>query len=179
MKLITSILLILSFQLASGQSNTDRLASYKNDGQHLQTSVKGWHTQYYKGQLNGLNISYSLLVFFQIDTTGHLVGINFNPEDDVPAIVRDYAVTLLKTTDGYWKPQVRNCRQVLSDTITCKFFFAKKQTLEELLANKDEKKENEIILDYTNPNPQRRKFSSKTLDFKSYLDNHCWVVIGY
>jgi|GEM_PF-4242299 len=178
MKLVTLIPLILSFHFAVGQSNTDRLASYKNNGQHLQTSIRGWHDFNYKGQLDGVKkISYSFLVLFQIDTTGHIINIRFNKEDDVPDVVRNYALTLLKTTDGDWKPQVHNCRQLLSDTITCKFFFAKKQAPEELLNNKDQKAGNERMLDYTNANAP--KISLKTLDFNSQLDNHCWVVIGY
>jgi hypothetical protein len=178
MKMIIALFLLLASVQSHSQNNTDRLASYKNDGQHLQTSVKGWHDMHYKGELKEVKkITYTFLVMFQIDTTGHLINISFNKEDDMPEAVKNYALTLLKTTDGQWKSQVRSCRQVLSDTITCKFSFAKKQTPEELLKNKDQHEENARMLDYTSAD--HPSISTKTLDFKSYLDNHCWVVIGY
>ena len=171
------ILIILISLFLKAQNNTDRLAGYKNDGQHLQTTLRGWHDIHYNGRLKNFNISFSFLIYFQIDTTGHLININFNEEDEVPAVVRDYAVTLLQTTNGFWKPQIRNCRLVTSDTITCKFFFAKKQSQGDWVINKEEQLENERKLDPERPD--LRRTSSKTLNFKSYLDNHCWVVLGY
>jgi len=45
----------------------------------------------------------------------------------VPKIVVDYGYKLLNTTNGHWKPEVRNCHLVISDTIICQFEIRRKK----------------------------------------------------
>jgi|GEM_PF-3265987 len=116
----------LSFYGITGQKSTDRLATYENHGQYIRLIMDRLHMSIYKKEFAGLQEDYVFWIYFQIDTTGKVVNLRAKHKPGVPDIVIEYGYKLLKKTDGQWNPEVKNCQQVLSDTIICQFEITKK-----------------------------------------------------
>jgi len=143
------------------QSATDRLAGYKYYGQYIQPPVRASHASHYNDELLGLKEDYTFHILFQIDTAGKIINLHSKHQPKVPQVVIDYAYALIKTTNGQWKPEVKNCRIVVSDTITCQFHVVKKKTFEDF-----DHMKLEFDPDYIIPVPEEQK-------------NICWIGITY
>ncbi|MEI9913231.1 MAG: hypothetical protein WDO71_28455 [Bacteroidota bacterium] len=114
-------LLIIETQVA-GQNKIDRSASFKNYGQYLQPYISSSHNAVYKKQFSGYCEDYVVVVKFNIDTSGNIINTN-TISDKASEIAVSYVMDLLKITSHQWEPQVKDGKEVVSDTITCFFYL--------------------------------------------------------
>jgi hypothetical protein len=172
-RLTICFLLSLFFHCGFAQSKTDRLATYKHFGQYLQTDLNNWHDLNYDGRLAGLKKRQGLLIGFQVDTSGQVVHIHTVADTGVMPVFKEYAFQLIRLTDGYWTPQVKNCQPVISDTILCQFMVAMPITFEEL------KQFDQLSLDYPTAPNNKQSVPNALEYFNPLAKNHCQVILKY
>lgn len=127
MKNIIALICILIPAICFSQrSAIDRNASYKHYGQYLQAELQLTHQLQYKGEFDSLKGNYTFLVTFNVDTPGNVINFSFDEKVPTPAVVKNYSKNLIMSTSGKWLPQIKNCRVVESELLTCQVHIIKK-----------------------------------------------------
>ena len=74
--------------------------------------------QNYKGQLNQSCGEYIIKSIFQIDTTGQIINYTSINRIPLPSKVENFVKEMIFQTDKQWQSASKNCKKVISDTIT-------------------------------------------------------------
>ncbi len=118
--------MIIKTQVA-GQNKIGRSAGFKDYGQYLQPYIGISHNADYKSQFTDYCEDYLIIMKFNIDTTGNIINAK-SISDRVPESVLKYIVDLFNKTDRQWQPQIKDCKEIVSDTITCFFYLTNKNS---------------------------------------------------
>jgi len=162
MKFILSLIFLTSVFCSKAQQNTDRVTTYKNYGQYIQVPLRASHNFNYKNELAGLKEDYVFWLYFQIDTTGKIINLRDKHKANVPQLVVDYAYNLINRTSGQWNPEIKNCRVVVSDTITCQVEIIKNRNFGDF----PDKPLEMIDQDYIIDTEDRKNICSLVLGYK-------------
>jgi hypothetical protein len=118
-------MLVTTFQAIS-QDSLNRPTMYYKFGHYLGPHIKGWHDYNYNDEMGEMKDDFDVVTTFQIDEKGKIVHLNVQKHIGSEKITA-YVTKLVMTTNGGWLPQIRNSKEVLSDTITCGFLFFKRR----------------------------------------------------
>jgi hypothetical protein len=153
------IALLLTTKFCYSQDTSlNRVASFKNYGQHIQFYLKTQHELIYKGELDTIKEQFIFMVSFKIDVNGKVVEYKSDLQDDIPMVVVNYIKKVIYSTSGSWHPEIKNCRIVKSDKILCrvniypKNFFINKLKADYELKLEDLKVFKVPILNFNEPN---------------------------
>ena len=134
-----SLLFICKF-CYSQDSSLNRVASFKNYGQHIYFYLKPQHESIYKGELDTLKEQNFFLISFKIDIYGNVVEYETDKKYNIPEVVINYIKKIIYLTSGNWKPEISNCSIVQSEKILCEIALTPKSFFSDKLNGKKELK---------------------------------------
>ena len=168
---ISFTFLIAACSVYSQKNTTDRKASFENYGQYLYSHLQLAHETFYKGEFDTLKKNYLFLVSFNIDTNGKIINYNIDEETIIPLVVKNYTKKIIYLTSGRWLPEVKDCKEVISDTITCKISIREKAVISW---------ENLKKVESENPIDLQKDFKlTRAMKFKENEPNHSYLFLTY
>jgi hypothetical protein len=171
------IIILFAISHAFSQETLNRPAMYYKFGHELGPHIKGWHDYNYNEEMSEMKDDFDVVTTFQVDTKGKVVNLNVQKHVGSEKITA-YVSKLVMTTSGGWLPQIRNSKEVLSDTITCGFLFFKRrnETDEEKTARG---KRNLEIMGLMMPDEEFNKIHPAyyLTNKKSWELNYCLVLL--